>query len=254
MDKTKTYYYKDINQDFVFSKNQNYKLPESYQWIHKSTGYKIISALVFRLARIFGWFYCTFFQHARVVNRKVLKQCKDTGYFLYGNHTQEIGDVFQPVLVCGWRRYFAVAGSANLGIPFIGKLLPMIGALPIPDNIYDLKKLLDAIETRVKQKYCVVVYPEAHVWPYCTMIRDFSASSFRFPVDSAAPSFSMTTTYQKRRFGSKPKITVYVDGPFYPDAGLPARKQREDLKRQIFEKMTERSKNSTYSYIRYIKE
>ena len=63
----------------------------------------------------------------------------------------------------------------------------------------------------------------------------------------------MTTTYQKRKLGKRPKITIYIDGPFYPD-NLPTRKEQAiSLRDKVYNQMTIRSKNSTYSYIKYEK-
>lgn len=248
----KTVYYENHKQDFVFSKHQDYVLPEDYEWAPDNIKTKLMSAIAFRIAQIFGGIYCRLFLHTKVKNRKVIKKAKGRGFFLYGNHTQEVGDVFQPVLVCGSRRYFAVAGLANYGIPVIGKLLPLIGGLPIPDDIHKMKKMIDGTYKRIKQNYCVVIYPEAHVWPYCTFIRDFPDTSFRFPVDCDVPVYSMTSTYHKRKLGKKPGITIYVDGPFYCDKSLSIKEQRKELREKVHNAMVQRSKENTYSYIKYI--
>lgn len=46
----------------------------------------------------------------------------------------------------------------------------------------------------------------------------------------------MTTTYQKRKFGKHPKITVYIDGPFFPDSTL-TKKSNKKLHDQVFEQL-----------------
>ena len=46
-------------------------------------------------------------------------------------------------------------------------------------------------------------------------------------------------------------ITIWVDGPFYPDMSLNKKKRQAKLEREIYECMCERSKESTYEYIRY---
>lgn len=251
MEKRKVYYYKSYNDDFVESKNQNYKLKENYKWIKNNILYKLCSDVLYFFAYIFGIFYCKFVLHVKVRNKKILRKYRKQGYFLYGNHTQPIGDVFIPAYVCGTKRIYTVVSTSNLGVSFIGPLLPMLGALPIPDSIKDTKKLLYAIEKRIEQKKCVVIYPEAHVWPYYTKIRPFSKSAFKFPADCRALSFSMTTTYYKRKFGKKPGIVVYIDGPFIIDNKLSKKENEEKLCQEIQKIMKDRSKNSTYEYIKY---
>lgn len=129
----------------------------------------------------------------------------------------------------------------------------MLGALPIPDTIKNMKEFIQAIETRINQKKCVVIYPESHVWPYYTNIRPFNNGAFKFQVNQNAPAFCITTTYYKRKFGKKPGIKVYVDGPFMVDESLNKKQNIEKLSKEIHECMINRSKESTYEYVEYKK-
>lgn len=249
----KIYYYESYTDDIIESKNQDYKLKENYKWIHSNIFYRCCSWLVYGLAYVISLFYCKFILHVKIKNRKVLKKYQKQGYFLYGNHTQPIGDVFIPTHVCKSKRIYVIASPSNLGVAGIGPLLPMLGALPIPNSIKKMNRLYQAIEKRIEQKKCVVIYPEAHVWPYYTKIRPFGTSAFKFPINCNVPSFCMTTTYYKRRFGKKPGIIVYVDGPFKPDEKLNKKEKEQQLCSQIYKCMENRSKNSTYEYVKYKK-
>lgn len=244
-------YYQTYQDDFVQSEDQNYKLPKDYKWIHKNPIYKIGSQILYIIAYIISLIYCKFFLHIKIKNAKILKKYKKQGYFLYGNHTQPIGDVFTPAHICKGKRIYVIANSSNLKVKIIGGLLPILGILPIPDSTNKMKEFLNAVKQRVEEKNCVVIYPEAHVWPYFTEIRPFSATSFKFPVERKVVSFASTTTYQKRRFGKKPKITVYVDGPFLVDENLNKKENQEKLCNEIYECMKKRSVESTYEYVEY---
>lgn len=112
---------------------------------------------------------------------------------------------------------------------------------------------MNAIERRIDHHHPIVVYPEAHIWPYYTKIRPFKSTSFRYPIKYDVPAYCFTTTYQKRKFSKKPKITVYVDGPFYPKQDLHGKEQEIELRNQVYNCMVERSKNSTYEYYKYYK-
>lgn len=254
MKNRKIYYYKTYTDDLVKSRKQDYKLKDGYKWIHNNTFYNICSSILYFIAYVISYFYCKIFLHMHIKNSKILNKFRNTGYFLYGNHTQPIGDVFIPGHVCKNKRIYTVVSPSNLGVVGIGPFLPMLGAIPIASNIKDTKKMWEAVIKRIEQKKCVVIYPEAHVWPYYTKIRQFPRTSFKFPVHCNVPSFSMTTTYQKRKLGKKPKITVYVDGPFMPDTNLSEKEKEEKLCREIYNCMNERSKNSTYEYIEYKRE
>lgn len=242
-------YYSSFSDDFNQSADQNFELPEDYKWVRTGVIFKFLSALVYGLAVIFGGIYCRLVLHMKVIGRKNLKGVKG-GFFIYGNHTQPVGDVFIPALCVLPKRIFTVVSTANYGIPFIGKLLPFLGALPIVNTVHGVKELNKAMEYRLEKGHPVVIYPEAHVWEYYTDIRRFPSTSFKFPVKLDKPSFVMTVTYKKSKLFKKPLMEVFLDGPFYPQGSTPKDKT-SDLHQKVLSKMLERSKNSNYSYIEY---
>lgn len=249
----KTVVYHSFSDDVVKSRNQDYKVSETYQWLRGDRWFKIFSGVLYRIFRLAGIVYCKCFLHISIKNREILKDCGQTGYFLFANHTQEIGDVFLPAWAVSPKRIYTVASTANMGIPVIGKLLPFLGILPVPETIPQMRQFNEALEQRIGQGCCVVIYPEAHVWPYYTKIRPFPDTSFRFPAEAGVPSFCMTTTYQRRRFGKKPRLTVYLDGPFWAEKDVHRRVSQAHLKEAVFSCMQERSKMSDYDYIQYIR-
>lgn len=250
---TEVRYYNSYTDDFSMTENQDYTLPEDYEWVRKDLRSRILSALSYAAAWLFSTIYCRLFLHVRFRNRHVLKETKKTGAFLYGNHTQPIGDVFNPALACLPNRIYTLASPANLGIPVLGRVLPYLGALPVPDELTGMRKLTKAIEYRLVQKRCIVVYPEAHVWEYYTGIRPFPSTSFKYPVKYSVPTYAMTTTYQPRRLGRHPKITIYLDGPFYPDNTQSRNQQAEALRDTVYNCMLGRSQNSSCDYMHYEK-
>lgn len=249
----KIYYYKTYQDDFVQSQDQDYKIPEDYKWTSDNLVYKIFSSVMYLIAYIIGYIYCRFFLHIKIKNANILKKYKNDGFFLYGNHTQPVGDVFTPAHVCKTKRIYVIANSCNLKVKVIGSLLPILGIIPIPDTASQMKDFLATVKKRINENKCIVIYPEAHVWPYYTEIRKFPTTSFKFPVENKAISFCMTSTYQKRRFGKKPKIIVYIDGPFFINEKLSKKENQNKLCDEIYECMKKRSENSTYKYIEYRK-
>jgi 1-acyl-sn-glycerol-3-phosphate acyltransferase len=131
----------------------------------------------------------------------------------------------------------------------------MIGGIPLGTNDEEKKAMNEAVDKRIKQKKCLVIYPEAHVWPYYTKIRKFPAGdkSFKYPVRNNVPIFTMTTTYHKSKVKgqARPDMTVYVDGPFYPDEKLTDDQNRAKLAKEAYDSMVKWSKKSTYEYFQY---
>jgi 1-acyl-sn-glycerol-3-phosphate acyltransferase len=130
----------------------------------------------------------------------------------------------------------------------------MAGAIPVPDNLHDMTKFNQTIKTRLNQGKAIVTYPEGHLWPYCTKIRPFAAAAFHLPIKYQAPVYVATTTYQKSRFHKKPKITIYIDGPFHVDANLSKKQAQAKLHDDVKKAMESRAKLSNYEYIIYRKQ
>ena len=245
----KTRYYASFADDFEQSADQNFKLPENYKWVRTDIVSMFLSGLIYGLAVIFGGAYCRFFLHMKVKGRKNLRGVKG-GFFIYGNHTQPIGDVFIPALCVLPKRIYTVVSTANYGIPVIGKLLPYLGALPIVNTLHGVKELNKAMEQRLNKKHPIVIYPEAHVWEYYTGIRPFPDTSFKFPVKFDRPSFAMTVTYRKAKFFKRPLMEVFIDGPFYPQ-GDTVKEKTVSLHSQIYSVMQKCSENSNENFIIY---
>lgn len=252
MKKERVRHYGSFFDDFDVAPNQDYSLPEDYVWVRKDFLSKLKSGVIYFLAIVFSLFYCPLILHTRVKGRKNLRGLKGR-CFIYGNHTQPLGDVFIPALCVLPKRIFTVVSTANFSIPVIGKILPYLGALPIVDSLKGFKELTKAMEERLKKNHPIVIYPEAHVWEYCSFIRPFPCTSFKFPVKFDVPAVAMTVTYKKSKFFKKPKATVYLDGPFYPH-GDTIKEKTVSLHKKVYSAMCKRSKESDCQYISYIKE
>ena len=192
------------------------------------------------------------FRH-KIVNRHLLKEAKKEGYFLYGNHTNDIADALIPSMLSFPKDVYVIVHPNNVSMPFLGKITPYLGALPLPDDKKAAKNFGNALKQKIDQKHCVTIYPEAHIWPYYTKIRPFKDTSFGYPIKQNAKVFCFTNTYQKRKGCKTPRIVTYIDGPFFADSNLPLKEQRAQLRNQVFEAMTRDAKNSNVEMIQYIK-
>ena len=245
-------YYHSYSDDFVESSDQDFRLPEGFRWTHRNPAYRAVSWAVLLFAHLIGIVYVRVILRARIVNRKVLDEDRSRGLVLYCNHTQVIGDPIVPAIALGTRRMRTIVSPANLGIPVLGRLLPMLGAMPIPKGMRPMRRFVDALSEELAHGSGVVVFPEAHLWPYCTKVRPLPEEAFSLPVVNEVPVYCMTTTYQRRRFGRRPRRTYYVDGPFFSDGSLGRHQRRRELRDRVYETMRERSRLSTYAYVDYV--
>lgn len=243
--------YHDVTDDVVTTNHQTNILPKDYRW-HRDRWWERLWSLIFRgLAKAFAYVYCYANWRLTVVNRGVLKPFRHQGYFMYANHTQPVNDAFMPLVIGGAQRFHAIVSPANFTLPILGPNLPYGGALPTATTTSQTIQLIKAVDRGMNHNNYVVIYPEAHVWPYYTKIRPFPETSFSFPVKTQKPVFCMTTTYQKRKFGKRPRLTVYIDGPFQPTAGQSRKAQQHELWQDVTLTLKRRSAASTYEYIHY---
>lgn len=246
------YYRNESHDDFAGIRRDTVKIGADFPYLHKNPLWNIAAFIVYRVIMTpFAFLYCKFKFGLRIVGRRALKQSKKQGTFLYSNHTLMAGDAFIPNMVSFPRRTYVVVNADNLSAKGTRNWVQMSGALPIPTEIGGMRTFLGAMEKRVLQGHCIQIYPEAHIWPYYTGIRPFGASSFRYPVRFDSPVYCTTTTFQKKKHGKTPRVTVYVDGPFLPDRNLHPREQEKQLRDAVYETMCRRAQNSTYSPIEY---
>lgn len=259
MKKRVIYYRDELNDDFAKTQVEAKSLPKNFKHVKTNPFYKMGAFIVYYIIAIpLIWVIMKVTYLTKIKNSKAVRKVKDTGYFIYGNHTGSISDAFQPNLLRLFKRNYVVVGPETLSINGIKTLVSMVGALPLGETFDEKIGFLNGVKTRIKQKASVTIYPERHIWPYYTKIRPFNSDSFRFPVSLDVPAFALTTTYHKRKgifaLSKKPKIITYVDGPFYPDKNLKPQEARQKLRDEVFGVMNKRANQvPQYEYVEYVK-
>ncbi|MBQ9780570.1 MAG: hypothetical protein IJW00_06460 [Clostridia bacterium] len=248
------YYENELTDEFSTAVITPKVIDETYVYCHHNSFKKFTHFFWYRMiATPIGFCYAKLAHGHSVVNKAALKVGKTQGYFLYGNHTQDIGDAVIPSLLTIPKDAYVIVHPNNVSMPFLGRVTPSMGALPLPDNMKAYRNFIKAVEQRALDGNAVVIYPEAHIWPYYTGIRPFSDDAFAYPVKLNLPVFCFTNTYQKRKASKKPRIVTYIDGPFYPNESLPLRERRRVLRDEVYEAMCQRAKLNQTEFIKYIK-
>lgn len=254
--KEKVIYYTDeLNDDFAKTEIQRKPLGVKYKYIHKNTLWRVVCFIVYYVVAIPLVFIINkIVHHQRLKNKKVLKQVKKSGYFVYGNHTSHLNDCFSVPVMALPKRAYIICNPDALSIKGLKNIVQMLGAIPLANTLKEHKEMVKCIEQRIKEKQVISIYPEAHIWPYYTKIRPFTNISFKYPVKCNAPVFAITHCFQKRKFSKKPKIISFVDGPFYPNTELSANEASMELRDKVYQVMCDRAKKySNYEYIKYVK-
>ncbi len=257
-EKERVFYYESETDDPIQTKEQErheeFRLPEDYVYVPKNPLKKFWAFLVYRVFKLFGYWYEYGYWGVKVHGREKLREAGKSGYVLYCNHTHPFHDVLGPGIAAN-RRIYTVISGVQLKLPGIGPLLPSLGGLPLGTSPGTKQKFHEAVDYRLQQGNAVIIYPEAHLWPYATKVRKFPQGdrAFVYPVRNGVPCFTMTTTYRRsgKAGDERPRMDVYLDGPFWPDAKKTEDENRAELARKVHGSMVKWSKKNSYEYFQY---
>lgn len=260
--KQKIVYYSDeLNDDFSPTKIKNKPLKDNFKYVKRSPFWKLCAWLTYYCVAVpFGSLFCWLKFRTKVKNRKILKASKGKGFFLYANHTQGSADAFLPALSIYPKRNYIMVHEDAVSIRGIKNLVLMLGGIPVASTKNNIRLMKECINKRIKHKHTVTIYPEAHIWPYATKIRNFKSGSFRYPVELDTPVYTSTVVYRKRTgisklWSNKPFATIYLDGPFYADKKLNKKEAIEKLRNEVYNAMTSRAHTpDNFEYIKYVKQ
>lgn len=254
--KEKTIYYRDeLNDEFSTAQITPKIIDSSYRYDRSAPAERALSAFLYRCIAVPAAFlYMKLKFGHRIVGRELIKPYRKKPLFVYGNHTQAGADPCVPTFIMHPSRPSIIVHPNNVSIPVIGGAMPYLGAIPLTSDAGASKNFIKCIEGRLAEGQSIFIYPEAHIWPYCTEIRNFRSDSFFYPVKYNTPVFCFTNTYQKRRLRKTPRMVTYVDGPFFQNTELPVRERRTELRDRVYNCMKKRAELSDAVVIKYVKE
>ena len=113
--------------------------------------------------------------------------------------------------------------------------------LPLSSNPATMKKFINAIETLVKKKNYILIYPEQYMWWNYKKPRPFKDGAFRFACKNDRPIVPCFITMED----SKEHIdgdgmpvqeyTIHIMKPIYKDSSLPLKEAIQKMKNENFE-------------------
>lgn len=255
MDDKIIYYTDELNDDFAptYKNVEQVVINEKYNYLSRKNVFaKFFSFILYRvIATPVAVVYMRLFRGLRIKNAKYLRKIKG-GYFLYCNHTQITGDAFTPSVITFPKRANVLVHANAVSIPVVRRIVPLLGGVPVPSNLGATRNLIKAMPYYLKKGQVFAVYPEAHIWPYYNGIRNYPDSSFVYPFLFNVPAVGFTVTYRKRKVFKKlkPKVTVTVSKPVYPDS-CEGKAEMRAIIHDFMEQTVKKEKS--FAYVKYIK-
>lgn len=248
------YYSDPLHDDFEKTTLKRPPLPENYIYIKKGILSRFFDFLVFfcickpilgLIMRFSGFKY---------KNRWKVRKLVKNGCFLYSNHTSFF-DAFGPQVSFPRKRTYVTGYTDALTLPWIIRFITRhAGYLPLPNDIKDYKKFDEALKHITNNtKSNILIFPEAHIWPFYTKIRDFSAASFTYPAKYNKPVVPIVTCYRKSKFSNRAKSTIIYLDPIFPKPELNEKENKNYLHDECLKAMKKCAmENSKYEYVHYI--
>lgn len=256
--KRKIFYYTDeLKDDFAGNNINTRTISSKYIYDTKNCFLTFIYFLIRTILKPIVWIVAWLIYHPKIKNKRVLKELRGKGYYMYSNHVLSLDPLIPPIMFNYCKYCGIVSGADTFSIhPIVTFLVKCLGAFPIP-NLGDgemYKRFTDHMSKLAKNKKRILIYPEAHIWPFYNKIRPFVVSPFKYPVNDNVPVISLTTTF-KQRGNKKPYPIIYLDGPYYPDSSIENLNERaKKLRNDVYNKMCERvEETNSYSFHSYIK-
>ena len=256
--KTRTIYWKDeANDDFDEVGLKRPSVPEGYKYKRTNPINNFFSGILYHgIAKPVLGLYCLF-KGIKIKGKRNIKKLGGKGAFIYSNHVSLVDAFkFQSYVFFNKRRVNILGYPDTLTMPVVRNLARALGYLPLPlsGDLRNMVALVDSFKFYLEKKQYILIYPEAHIWPYYTKVRNFHSGSFNYPAKLEAPVLPIVTTWRKTKLCKKPKQTLYILNPIFPDPTKSAAENKQMLYEKTLAAMQKMADSvPQYEYIKYIK-
>lgn len=220
------FYSDEINDDFgkrhirvdAYKGKKSMVRKGLYAFVSNLFYYSVVVPLLFPFLHLSG------FKIQGKENLKAIRNATKGRFFLYANHAG-VKDVIGNYLLAFPYRLTTIGYSDAMDKGIRRWLVPLLGYLPLPVDLHDLGKFLNAMKYYLNEKkQPIAIFPEAHLWPQYTGVRNFKRASFRYPVSLDVPVLPVFYARRKRKglwkLFPKPRITAIIGKPIYPPKGM----------------------------------
>ena len=165
----------------------------------------------------------------------------DSGKITISNHVHPM-DCTMVGLANVPNKTFFTSLETNFKIPIFRKIIKLLNAVPIPQNIKYTKKFVKSIDELIKNNKTVHFYPEGSLWPHYEKIRHFKNGAFDFAVRNNVPIVPMVIKFNKPKkinnfIKTRTTITLIIQKPIYPNKLLGNKDAILDLKNRAYNSM-----------------
>lgn len=233
------YYFNELEDDFG-KKHIATNLYHGQVVIQRKGFYSLVSNLFFYLIAV-PIVYCLMkLKGVKIRGKENIRKLKfeKKGFYIYSNHAGIFDTTIQYIISLP-RRNETIGYSDAESNPGLRFIVPLLGYIPLPTDVHDMRKFNDAMKFYLEKNHTITIYPEAHIWPTYTKIRNFKRVSFRYPATFNVPILPVFYARRVRKgfwkLFSHPRITCLIGEPIYPDSSLSVKENAQQMGDKCYE-------------------
>ncbi len=147
------------------------------------------------------------------------------------------------------KKVYFTTRKGSFEIPFVRKLIKLLRAIPIPENIKSKKEFISQLDNAISNGKVIHFYPEKSLWPYYDKLRNFKNGAFDFAIRNNVPVIPIVITFRdpkgiRKVLKKKKDVTVKILSPISYEENIDNKKECiEKLKQKVHSEMEENLKN-----------
>lgn len=207
----------------VIKKDNGLVFDKNYPYIDNSKGFKFKRFFI-KLGLTFIVFPFTRIKLGlKIIGKKNIKKYKDViknGIITSSNH------IHMWDYICIMKAVRPIKPYTLVWAPNIrgenGKLVRLVGGIPIPENIHGQIACTKAIEKLLNNGGLLHIYSEGSMWEYYKYIRPFKIGTASYAIKYNKPILPMAFSYRKPGLFQKilkepAKLTINIGEPIFPE-------------------------------------
>lgn len=222
-----------------------FEITDDFDYVNDNFLFNIFSNLLYIVAYPLLIIINKFFFRFKIEGKENLEDV-DTGKVTVSNHVHPM-DCTMVGLANAPQKTFFTSLETNFKIPVVRKIIKLLNAIPIPQNIQYTRDFMNSIDELLKDNKTIHFYPEGSLWPYHDKIRHFKNGAFDFAVRNNVPVVPMVFKFNKSKkinnlIKTRTTITLVIQKPIYPNKLLAKKDAIIDLKERVYNSMCDELK------------
>ncbi len=202
-------------------KTLEFNIDDNYEYVPKNLAFRLVSdTFYFLIAYPILKVLTKIIYDLKIEGEENIRYLNQ-GAITISNHVLVL-DCAMVGLACGFRKEHFTTLAKSFQIPVVRRIIKLLKAIPIPEDIDNKKNFLKALDDLLKEGEIVHFYPEASLVCYCKSLRKFKNGAFDISIRNNIPIVPMVITFREPKgirkvFKKKQDVTLKVLSPVYPE-------------------------------------